>query len=112
MTNEQLEKAAKLADALPRLLELFSNRYGDKTFSRKFLLKHILGFTDEELAENEKWIIEEKADAEVRRKKIEAKIREKTANSDFEKDDVSVSDINEFRAEEYSPYTLRSTSRW
>lgn len=105
MTNEQLEKAVRLADALPRLMELSNGRYGDKVFSKNFILKNIFGFTDDELAENEKGIIEEKAELEFRKKQIEAKVRAKEVNSDF----LPIPD------EEKIPYSMeiaKSNGRW
>lgn len=90
MNIEKLEEAKKLGEALEHIVQFstFYNRGRDAVIPRKFLLKNILGFSDEECEEIEKEIIEEVAYKKYVNKQIEARVRQMEVDGDFKADTI------------------------
>lgn len=87
MKDENIEKLRKLGEALERIYNFTnagSRRYDSAWFAKEFLLKNILGLTDEEYEQNEKLLIDAAAKNLARAKKIESLSKIKSAEEDFE----------------------------
>lgn len=87
MKDENIEKLRKLGEALEKIYNFTnasSRRYDSTWFSKEFLLKNILGLTDEEYEQNEKLLIEAAAKKLARAKKIESLSKIKSVEEDFE----------------------------
>lgn len=92
MTNEQIEKLGKLGEALERISQYVSagGRYNEPWFSKEFILKNILGFTNEEYEQNEKMLEDLAAKRLAKQKRIEALAKIKDVDCDFDcMDDVA-----------------------
>ena len=86
MTDEQIERLGRLGEALEKIAPFTtkSNRYGvEQWFSREYVLKNILGLSDEEYKTNEKMIEDLAAQRLAKQKRIEALSKIKEAESDF-----------------------------
>ena len=86
MKDENIERLRKLGESLEKISHFTDteHRYGSPWFSREFLLKNILGLTDEEYDQNEKLLIDAAAKKLVRTKKIESLSKIKSVEEDFE----------------------------
>ena len=86
MTDEQIERLGRLGEALEKIAPFTTkgNRYGaEQWFSREYVLKNILGLSDEEYNTNEKMIENLAAQRLAKQKRIEALSKIKEAESDF-----------------------------
>lgn len=91
MTDEQIERLGRLGEALEKIAPFTTkgNRYGaEQWFSREYVLKNILGLTDEEYNTNEKMIEDLAAQRLAKQKRIEALSKIKDAESDFEEESL------------------------
>ena len=89
MTDEQIERLGRLGEALEKIAPFTTkgNRYGtEQWFSREYVLKNILGLSDEEYNTNEKMIEDLAAKRLAKQKRIEALSKIKEAESDFEEE--------------------------
>lgn len=89
MTDEQIERLGRLGEALEKIAPFTTkgNRYGaEQWFSREYVLKNILGLSDEEYNTNEKMIEDLAAQRLAKQKRIEALSKIKDAESDFEEE--------------------------
>lgn len=86
MNIEKIEAAKKLGEALEHLVQFtsFYNRGRDSVLPRKFFLKNILGFSEEDCEQIEKELIEEAAYKKYLDKKIEARMRQMEVDGDFD----------------------------
>jgi hypothetical protein len=94
MTDEQIERLGRLGEALEKIAPFTTkgNRYGvEQWFSREYVLKNILGLTDEEYNTNEKMIEDLAAQRLAKQKRIEALSKIKEAESDFVEEDITCS---------------------
>lgn len=96
MDNEKIEQLEKLGKALQQIAPFMveDNSYAirsmnNKIFSKKYVLKNLLGLSDEELEINEKYLISEIAEIKLKEKRLMQEMRLKEADSDF-KEDYSV----------------------
>ena len=86
MNIEKLETAKKLGETLAQVVQFstYYNRGREAVLPRKFLLKNILGFTDDECEEIEKELVDELAYKKYLDKKIEARMRQMEVDGDFD----------------------------
>ena len=94
MTDEQIERLGRLGEALEKIAPFTTkgNRYGaEQWFSREYVLKNILGLTDEEYNTNEKMIEDLAAQRLAKQKRIEALSKIKDAESDFVDEGITCS---------------------
>lgn len=92
MTDEQIERLGRLGEALEKIAPFTTkgNRYGaEQWFSREYVLKNILGLSDEEYNTNEKMIEDLAAQRLAKQKRIEALSKIKDAESDFVDEDIA-----------------------
>ena len=110
--EKEIVNLEKLANAMAKFMELsVDNRYNPiGLFSRTFILKNLFKFTDEELKQNEEYLINEKAEEERRRKLVRNKLRLKSIESTFE--ELGDSDVPMDATECDSSSECESKSKW
>ena len=98
MNIEKIEAAKKLGEALEHLVQFtsFYNRCRDSVLPRKFFLKNILGFSEEDYEQIEKELIEEAAYKKYLDKKIEARMRQMEVDGDFDEDSRIIKSLDAF----------------
>lgn len=111
MTNEQIEKLGKLGEALERISQFVSagSRYDDPWFSKEFVLKNILGFTNEEYEQNEKLLEDMAAKRLAKQKRIEALAKIKDVDCDFDCINEPVEDCCEISSRRARPLAMAKT---
>jgi hypothetical protein len=87
MTDEQIERLGRLGEALEKIIPFTTahGRYGsEQWFTKEYILKNILGFTDEEYNNNEKMLEDLAAKRMAKQKRIESLSKIKEVEEDFQ----------------------------